>query len=166
MIVGFHHPGIVVPDLERARDFYTRALGFEYIRAFDWEQSNNGQDIAVMGIGGTSAKCAIMKGPNCYLELFEYLSPEQKGNPAERRACDPGIAHIAFQVTNIQQVFEQFKAAGGVVHNSPAKVGEGYSIYCRDPFGNIIELMEIGSDEPDFDLISDELLPTSALETR
>ena len=79
----------------------------------------------------------------------------------ERRACDPGIAHIAFQVTDIDMVFDNFKAAGGVVHNSPVKVGEGYSIYCRDPFGNIIELMEIGDDEPDFDLIADGLLPRS-----
>jgi predicted enzyme related to lactoylglutathione lyase len=100
-----------------------------------------------------------MKGPNCYLELFEYESPEQRGDPNERRACDPGIAHIAFQVKDIDTVFDKFRVAGGVVHNSPVKVGEGYSIYCRDPFGNIIELMDIGSDEPDFDLIADKLLP-------
>ena len=159
MIIGFHHPGIVVPDLERAREFYTEALGFEYVREFGWDRSESEQGVAVMGVPDTAARCAIMKGPNCYLELFEYESPEQRGNPAERRACDPGIAHIAFQVTDIVSVFEQFKAAGGVVHNSPVKTGEAYSTYCRDPFGNIIELMEVGDDEPDFDLIADELLP-------
>ena len=159
MIIGFHHPGIVVPDLERACTFYSEALGFEYIREFGWDRSESEQGVAVMGIPDTAARCAILKGPNCYLELFEYESPEQRGDPNERRACDPGIAHIAFQVKDIDTVFERFKAAGGIVHNSPVKVGEGYSIYCRDPFGNIIELMDIGSDEPDFDLIADKLLP-------
>jgi catechol 2,3-dioxygenase-like lactoylglutathione lyase family enzyme len=161
MIIGFHHPGIVVPDLERARAFYSEALGFEYIREFGWDRSESEQGVAVMGIPDTAARCAIMKGPNCYLELFEYESPEQRGDPNQRRACDPGIAHIAFQVKNIDTVFDNFKAAGGIVHNSPVKVGEGYSIYCRDPFGNIIELMVIGDDEPDFDLIADDLLPDS-----
>ena len=142
MIVGFHHPGIVVPDLERAKEFYSSALGFEYIRDFDWDRSESEHGVAVMGVADTAARCAIMKGPNCYLELFQYLSPEPKGDPMERRACDPGIAHIAFQVTNIQQVFERFKAAGGIVHNGPVKTGEGYSIYCRDPFGNIIDIFD------------------------
>ena len=160
MIIGFHHPGIVVPDLEQACAFYSAALGFEYIREFGWDRSESETGVAVMGIEDTSARCAIMKGPNCYLELFQYESPEQRGDPNERRACDPGIAHIAFQVKNINDVFARFKTAGGIVHNSPVKVGEGYSIYCRDPFGNIIELMEIGEDEPDFDLVADDLLPT------
>lgn len=159
MIIGFHHPGIVVPDLDAARAFYSQALGFEYVKSFDWDQSDSEQGEKIMGIAGTAARCAVMKGSNCYLELFEYRSPAQRGDPAARRACDPGIAHIAFQVTDIHSAFERFKEAGGLVHNSPVRTGAGYSIYCRDPFGNIIELMQIGDDEPDFDLIADNLLP-------
>jgi catechol 2,3-dioxygenase-like lactoylglutathione lyase family enzyme len=37
MIIGFHHPGLVVSDLEVAKRFYTEALGFEYIREYGWD---------------------------------------------------------------------------------------------------------------------------------
>ena len=57
MIIGFHHPGIVVPDLERARDFYAAALGFEYVREFGWDRSESEQGVAVMGIADTAARC-------------------------------------------------------------------------------------------------------------
>ncbi len=79
-----------------------------------------------------------------------------------RRACDYGIAHLAFQVLDINTVFDQFVAAGGLVHNRPVRSGEACSTYARDPFGNIIELMQLGSDEPDFDLIACDMLPPSS----
>ena len=161
MLIAFHHPGIVVSDLQNARLFYQQALGFEYIREYKWDESQSELGEKVMGIEDTAANCLLLKGSNCFLELFEYLSPESKGNPLEKRACDQGIAHLAFQVDDIDVAYKQFVAAGGLVHNEPVEVGEGKSIYCRDPFGNILELMEIGNDEPDFDLVKEGLLPAS-----
>ncbi|MDC1160452.1 VOC family protein [Luminiphilus sp.] len=160
--IAFHHPGLVVPDIDRARDFYTRALGYVVVKTFDWDQALAGEpDMSeqVTGISGTSARCLILKNANSFLELFQYQSPEPEGNPMERRACDPGIAHLAFQVADMEHAYRRFTAAGGLVHNEPVRVGEGWSIYCRDPFGNIIELMQVGSDEPDFDLVEEKLLP-------
>ena len=125
MILGFHHPGIVVPDLDRARRFYTEALGFEFIRDYNWDRSQSATGERVMGIPHTAANCALMKGPNCFLELFQYLSPDPAGDPLSRRACDYGFAHLAFQVTDIVAAFERFQAAGGIVHGGPAKVGDG-----------------------------------------
>jgi catechol 2,3-dioxygenase-like lactoylglutathione lyase family enzyme len=164
-IVGFHHPGLVVPNLEHAARFYQRALGFEVLRDSNWDES--GSDLAekVLGVPGTVANCVILRGQNCFLELFEFLSPDPVGDPMARRPCDFGIAHLGFQVTDIRAVFDRFVAAGGVVHGGPVSIGDGYSIYCRDPFGNIIELMQLGGDEPDFDLIVEELLPQPFLET-
>jgi len=158
-IVGFHHPGLVVPDLGRAARFYQQALGFEALRDSNWDES--GSDLAekVLGVPDTVANCVILKGANCFLELFEFLSPEPAGDPMARRPCDLGVAHLGFQVTDIQAVFVRFLEAGGAAHGEPVAVGEGYSIYCRDPFGNIIELMQLGGDEPDFDLVVEELLP-------
>ncbi len=159
MILGFHHPGIVVPDLQRAREFYEAALGFEFIREYNWDESKSATAEQVMGLSGTAADCLLLKGNNCFLELFRYRSPESRGDPLARRACDHGIAHLAFQVSDIEAAFSRFERAGGIVHNRPVRVGEGWSIYCRDPFGNIIELMQIGPDEKDFDLIEEDLLP-------
>ena len=37
-IVGFHHAAIVVPDLDRAVQFYCALAGYEKIRESRWEQ--------------------------------------------------------------------------------------------------------------------------------
>ncbi|NIB38386.1 VOC family protein [Pseudomaricurvus alkylphenolicus] len=159
MIVGFHHPGLVVPDLEAAKKFYAEALGFEYIREYGWDASASELAEQAIGVAGTTTRCVLMKCGNCFLELFQYLTPQPEGDPHQRRACDYGIAHLAFQVLDIREAYEKFVAAGGVVHNEPVQVGEACSTYARDPFGNIIELMQLGSDEPDFDLIEADMLP-------
>ena len=36
----------------------------------------------------------------------------------------------------------RFKDAGGVMHSKPVRLDGLIAIYCRDPFGNIIELMQ------------------------
>ena len=159
MIIGFHHPGLVVPDLEAAQKFYAAALDFEYIRDYGWDQSSSELAEQVIGVAGSTTRCVLMKCGNCFLELFGYLTPAPQGDPIQRRACDYGIAHLAFQVQDINAVFRQFVAAGGVAHNEPVQSGEGWSTYVRDPFGNIIELMQLGGDEPDFDLIACAMLP-------
>ena len=159
-IIGFHHPGLVVPDLDGARAFYARAFGFEYIRSYGWGSESSDTAEKVIGVADSTTRSMLMKCGNCFLELFQFDSPASRGNPSERRACDFGVAHIAFQVSNIERVFDRFIAAGGSSGNRPVRIGEGKSIYARDPFGNIIELMEIGSDEPDFDLKACNMLPT------
>jgi glyoxylase I family protein len=162
MIVGFHHPGLVVPDLEAAQRFYHEALGFEYIREYGWDAPDSEIAEQVIEVADSTTRCVLMKCGNCFLELFQYLTPAPQGDPMQRRACDYGIAHLAFQVLDINAVFDRFVAAGGVVHNRPVKAGEAWSTYARDPFGNIIELMQLGSDEPDFDLIAGDMLPPSS----
>jgi len=153
MIIGFHHPGIVVPDLEKARQFYCDALGFRVIRNYDWDESFSETAERVMGVAGTAAKCLLLNGQNCFLELFEYQEPKSKGDPFSRQANDNGLAHLCFQVTDIFMAFEQVKSAGAITHGEPVQVGEGFSIYIRDPFGNILELAQISADEADFDLM-------------
>ena len=159
MIVGFHHAGIVVADLDLATRFYCEALGFEVSSEYNWDSAERGVHDDIIGLRGTAASCRVLKGPNCFLELFHYDEPEPAGDPATRRPCDYGVAHLSFQVTDIFTVFERLKAVGGVVHCDPVPYGDGHSVYCRDPFGNIIELMEVSSHEPEFDLIEASMLP-------
>ena len=165
MIVGFHHAGIVVPDLELATGFYTQALGFEISSNADWESSESGSRDEIIGLRETSAQCRVLRGPNCFLELFQFRAPEPAGDPMSKRPCDFGVAHLSFQVIDIFSVFERVRAAGGIAHRGPVPFGDGYSIYCRDPFGNIIELMEISTHEPEFDLIAERMLPQAVQET-
>jgi glyoxylase I family protein len=161
VIIGFHHPGIVVPDLQAAREFYQSALDFEYLRDYGWDESQSEVAEQILGVAGTTTRCVLMKAGNCFLELFEYLTPQPQGDPGARRPCDYGVAHLAFQVSDVDAAYARFLEAGGSAHHPPVQVGEARSIYLRDPFGNVIELMQIGADESDFDLVASAMLPTS-----
>ena len=143
MILGFHHPGIVVPDLEKARDFYCKMFGFEVQAEETWQVPNSIYDQGV-GLMNSAARGYILKGINCYLELWKYQSPTSQGDPAQQGANDYGIRHLCFQVDDARSEFERLKTLGGIAMNEPVDTGDGYAVYARDPFGNIIELSEIG----------------------
>ncbi len=144
MIQGLSHVAISVPDLERAREFYTQMFGFKLWTKESWEAPNDVYDHGV-GLKNSAARGYIMVGVNCYLELWEYASPRPQGSPLERGANDYGIRHLSFEVDDVLKEFERLEKLGGIVMNRPGRKGnEKTAIYCRDPFGNIIELMEAG----------------------
>jgi glyoxylase I family protein len=142
MEVAFHHFGIVVPDIEKATKFYQQALGFKEQYRFSWEAEPNSFAEQVIGIKNSAAQAIMLEGPNCHLELFEYSAPEPRGDPQSERASDRGIAHLAFTFDDIDAAWQRFKDAGGVMHSKPVRLDGLIAIYCRDPFGNIIELMQ------------------------
>ena len=52
MILAFSHPGIVVDDLEAAREFYEKMFGFQVISQEGW--SNSAQSDKAVGVEGTA----------------------------------------------------------------------------------------------------------------
>ena len=147
MILGFAHPGIVVPDLEQAREFYERALGFRVIGAEGW--SDNPDLDRAIGLEGSAARGYMMAGHNCFLELWAYDAPEQGGpEPGSLGAHEPGIRHLAFYVDNCAEEYARLEALGGIHMGEPVGTpGEGSAVYLRDPFGNLIELAEVPSEQ-------------------
>ena len=147
MILAFAHPGLVVPDLEKARQFYQQMFGFEVISNEGWKD-NPEMDHAI-GLKGSSCRGLMMKGHNCFLELFEYDSPSTEAMSALNSNADtPGIRHLAFYVDDCKAEYQRLKDLGGIALGEPAGDDQsGYAVYCRDPFGNIIELAEIPSPE-------------------
>jgi catechol 2,3-dioxygenase-like lactoylglutathione lyase family enzyme len=144
MATRFHHAGLVVPNLEQADLFYRSFLEIEEAFRFEWDESDSDSVSQVINLTDSAAKAIMLKGENYNIELFEYSAPQQKGDPAADRPCDPGIAHIAFEFDDIQKACERFKSAGGTLHRDPVKLGTTWAIYGRDPFGNIVELMQPG----------------------
>ncbi len=157
-IVGFHHPGLVVPDLEQARTFYCEVFEFEVLKYIGWDGTEVEWPDKIIGLPNSVAKGVQLKGKNGFLELFEYQQPPPTDNPAQRQASDFGIRHLAFQVIDIQAIYDRFLAAGGTSHSKPFPVGQAIALYCRDPFGNIIELLEFIEDKAGFDLYYQKLL--------
>jgi len=154
MNAKFHHAGLVVPDLEKASKFYQTLLGVTEANRFQWDQnSQNPQEGLVSGevvasiinLENSAAKAVMLSGENYNIELFEYSAPAQRGDSADDRPCDPGIAHIAFEFEDIHKACEALKKAGGTLHGDPVMLGGTWVIYGRDPFGNIVELMQPAS---------------------
>jgi catechol 2,3-dioxygenase-like lactoylglutathione lyase family enzyme len=141
MKVSLHHTGIIVPDLEKAAAFYKEWLGLSEHLHFDWDQSND-QVGDIVNLKDSAAKGVMLKGNGFRIELFEYSAPESSGDPASARSCDLGIRHIAFQFDDIDEAFQRLLDGGGSMHHEPVVSGSMKVIYCRDPFGNIVELMQ------------------------
>ena len=143
MILAFAHPGLVVSDLEKARKFYQQMFGFEVISKEGWQDSPE-MDRAV-GLQNSSCRGLMMKGHNCFLELFEFdSSSSDQTSVQELNADTPGIRHLAFYVDDCKAEYQRLKDLGGIALGEPAGDDQnGYAVYCRDPFGNIIELAEI-----------------------
>lgn len=142
MSAKFHHPGLVVPDLEKACTFYKDLLEIEEVSRFSWDRSTSDFVATVINLKDSAAEAIMLKGDNFNFELFQYSSPVQHGNPANKRPCDPGIAHIAFEFDDINAACQRFKQGGGTLPGDPVDLGGTLAIYGRDPFGNIIELMQ------------------------
>jgi catechol 2,3-dioxygenase-like lactoylglutathione lyase family enzyme len=143
MILAFAHPGLVVPDLQRAREFYERMFGFRVITNEGW--TDNPDVDRAIGSSDSASRGHLMAGHNCHLELWEFSAPEQQGpSPADLGPHEQGIRHLAFYVDDCRAEYRRLLDLGGQVLGEPVGDDEhGWVVYCRDPFGNIIELCEI-----------------------
>ena len=139
-VAGFHHAAIVVPDLDRAVQFYCTLAGYEKIRESRWGRDSDFNRI--IGMTGSSARFCMLEGPNGYLELFEYEQPPSTADPASLNANDYGIRHLCFQVEDVEQALARVIELGGGKMNEPVTNDQGITcVYCRDPFGNLLELI-------------------------
>ena len=110
-----------------------------------WEADNEFYNRGV-GLVGSAARCYILSGHNCYLEIYQYDSPTRIGpQPAGLGAHELGIRHLSFFVDDVWKEWSRLQSLGGKAMNEPVGNEEfGWATYCRDPFGNIIELCTYG----------------------
>ena len=143
---GIHHAGLVVDDLDAAIAFYGELLDMVEIERDSWSAPAPMEDQAV-GLTGSSAEGVMMRGSNSYLELWEYLAPQQVGDePAERGAHERGLRHLAIEVDDVPAALDRLVELGGSRMGDPVEISDdgAGAVYCRDPFGTIIEFMSIG----------------------
>lgn len=135
-----HHPGIVVPDIERAVAFYCAVLGYEVHSrsSFGAEDTRFNQ---VVGLNGAAANFCMLRGTNAYLEIFEYEESTPKASTLST-ACEEGLRHLAFVVDDVEAQIERCERHGGSRINDPVSIpGGATAAYCRDPFGNLLEFV-------------------------
>jgi len=143
MIRGMHHISLATTNLDQFLHFYVDLMGARPRGIHDIRSGNKAFE-TVVGMENTAGRAGGLTLANMNIEVFCYSSPAPR--PGERRpACDAGIRHICFDVTDIFGEYERLKAAGVDFISPPQHLDYAgcASCYLYDPDGNIIELQEI-----------------------
>jgi lactoylglutathione lyase len=125
-IGGIDHVGIRVSDAERALAFY-RHFGFEPTYWDDIEPVvilNHGSGAVIHLIYNADARAG---GPNVLMD-----EPEKY----------PGCTHVALGVASAEQAAAELAEAGIGLSGGPVKLGDGISLFVRDPDRNVVELRQ------------------------
>lgn len=141
MIHGIDHTALSVPDMDKALDFYSGVLGFEVLMNFAWPSGAKPLDDLV-GLPDSASKVAMLKLGDTKLEIFQYQNPQGKAQDADRPVCDHGIIHLCLAVSDIRDEYTRLEAAGVRFNSEPIDMGKETCVYGRDPFGNVLELIE------------------------
>ena len=141
MISNLRHTGIVVNNLDKCLNFYL-SLGFYEIS----REIETGNYIdKLVGLNNVKLQCAkLALNENITLELLKYHSHPYENNDLPRMSNRVGCSHIALTVSNILECFNLISQNGGgsinQIQTSPN--GKVKVVYCYDPEGNIIEIVE------------------------
>jgi catechol 2,3-dioxygenase-like lactoylglutathione lyase family enzyme len=141
MIHGIDHTALSVPDFDRALEFYCGVLGFEVEMNAGWPKGAKPLD-KLVGLEDSASKVAMIALGDTRIELFQYQSPLGKPQDPNRPVNDHGITHICLRVSEIGKEVERLREAGVRFHSDPIPMGKQTSVYGRDPFGNVLELIE------------------------
>ena len=150
MIHVVDHINLVVSDLEKSVQFYTKLLGFRETKRAHLE----GEWIeAIVGLKSISADVVYIMAPagEPRLELLCYKSPKGEAIPVNSLANTIGLRHIAMRVDDIHSMTKRLKEAGVKVISEPVVVpastitheaGQKTLCYFLDPDGILLELAE------------------------
>ena len=145
MILGVHHPALAVPDMRRALDFYCGVLGFRVVMEAEIPPGIPPMN-AAFGVAEAGCKVRMLRKGNSCIELFEFAKGEagEQRRPVNRH----GITHFALATDEYQKDYDHL-VAHGVAFNTPPMGDAPYRwSYARDPFGNVIELLENAAGSP------------------
>ena len=140
MIIGIHHAGLAVRDLDRAVAFYRRAAGLT--EAHRLHLTDDPDFAALTGLHEHSADVVLLKGENAFLAIACFDSPSsERAEAAERPVSEAGITHICSQEQQIDSLAARYRQAGARFREEPVALGTGtVYAYVRDPESNVIEL--------------------------
>jgi glyoxylase I family protein len=139
------HTNIIAKDASKLIDFYKTVF---HCRSIDETRDLSGEWLdRLTGLSGVHIKGEHLLLPGYgedhpTLEIFSYDTLKETV-PAEIN--HPGIAHIAFEVDDVEATLSEIMKAGGssvgelVTAKYPNSL-EAVFVYARDPEGNILEL--------------------------
>ena len=150
MLESIDHVNIVVGDLPRMLDFYTRVLGLRQTMRV----TISGEWIdRTVALRDAKADCVYLELPNGpRVELLKYLNPPASRPDQLGTSNTPGLRHMAFRVDDIDGAVARLREAdvaflSGIqdVPTSQVTYAGGVRkrlVYFHDPEGNLLELCE------------------------
>lgn len=142
-VLRTNHTSFTVSNLDRSLAFFREVLGFEVTSKAPRDPEVIQQ---ITGVAGAELMIAFVNGPGHYIELIEYLGPEDR-RIVKPLPCDVGFAHVAFDVDDIEAAIRaaedhDVRPIGQlvVIDQGPNKGGK--VAYLRDPDGITIEFIQ------------------------
>ncbi|KAK5045498.1 hypothetical protein LTR84_009116 [Exophiala bonariae] len=147
---GFNHVGLSVIDLDAAVACYTKVLGFHQtpkILEFDRAHDPSSPIFSIYGATLHKGRFAfLISGNGVGLELFEFENPKSAGVTKSFDYSKGGFFHIAITDPDPPSKAREIEAAGGQIIGEPITMLEknhAYCAYVQDPWGNVIELLNL-----------------------
>ena len=144
MITTTDHFSFSVSNLEAALDFFCNALGLDASSIEDVAAENVRK---IVGFPDARLRISMVNIPGGNrIELIQYVSPP--GTPIDPATCNPGAAHIAFQVDDIEKMYKNLSGKGFKFINppewgpGPGGAGTWGVAYLKGPDEITVELME------------------------
>ncbi len=141
MILGVHHPALSVPDIQAAERFYCDVLGFEVVMEAEIPSGVDSLNEA-FGIPDAGCKVRMVRKGNSCIELFEFQDATTPGQDSARPVHQHGITHICLAADDYEADYRHLEENGVSWNSSPVGGPGSRWAYGRDPFGNVIELLE------------------------
>lgn len=144
-----NHVGIMVGDMEKAVEFYTKALGLEVVMGNtkvqeERETAIGRMCIAVFGEGFKGFNIAhLLTKDGIGFELFEMKERQERHEVDFSRI---GIFHFCLQTDDFHGVITRTEECGGKVRMDIMRYHQeddnntSQMVYLEDPFGNLFEL--------------------------
>ncbi len=146
-LIGAHHIGITVPDLDQAVAFFRDLLGLEALVYSAPDQVNIGYVATHLGAeeGSRLVRLALLPCLGANVELLEYRKAGGLG-PAPSPSNN-GATHFALSVKDVAAAARYLRDRGVTVLEGPSEVEDGDLaglrwIYFRTPWGTTMELVE------------------------
>ena len=128
-----------MPDLEAGLRFYGELLGFEVCGEATLPPGFVPLAEA-FGIANAGCRVRMLRKGNSFLELFEF--DEALDGEVDRPVNRVGLTHVAVATDDAEADYRRLEEAG-VRFNAPLfGASPSRFAYGRDPFGNVIELLE------------------------
>jgi catechol 2,3-dioxygenase-like lactoylglutathione lyase family enzyme len=144
-----NHVAVSVRDIDTSIAFYTELLGLEVVATQPRIQDIPGM-CAVAGYpeDRMDGSWALLAGGPSRLELVSYRWPEGTRPDDLRAPADLGLAHLAFQVADVDAMHARLVAAGVPTRSAPITLGRHRAFYAYGPDGELLELLEEYSATP------------------